>query len=108
MITLVMGFDHLLITLDKGFEQDLQDLLNGDPVVTVNNILDLSSYLGNGWSDLSDHLGMTGAPVIGYGVVLSEDGKEIAYERGFWFPKYEGECWLETLLEKGKVIFIEC
>jgi len=107
MVTLIDGFDHLLIKLDKGAKEDLQDLINGDPVVTVTDILDASGYLGNGWSDLSDQIGMTGAPIIGFGVVLNDDGKAIDYERGFWFPKHEGEFWLETLLKKGEVIFLE-
>lgn len=73
----------------------------------------LERYAVNGGPELlSDGAGdynaigaLTGAPIIAYDVERNDRNELINVGDVFWFPNYAVESELETLLEKGEVVF---
>jgi hypothetical protein len=75
-----------------------------NPNPDISTLLDDSRYLGNGYWDLTDRIGLTSSPIIGYDIETDED---LNYVSGdvYWFPNYQVENPFETLLKEGFVIF---
>lgn len=76
-----------------------------NPYPNISTLLDDSRYLGNGYCDLTDMIGLTSSPIIGYDIEIDDN---INYVSGdvYWFPNYQIENPFETLLKEGSVIFI--
>ncbi len=73
------------------------------------DLLENSRYIGNDWHEVQPaEIGaLTDAPIIGYRAQYdSEDSQQPdRYEKIWWFPNYQVEDFLETLLKDGAVIF---
>ena len=55
--------------------------------------------------DLADVGALTSAPVIGFGVSRDDDSRLTDVEDVYWFPNYQVESELDTLLQDGEVVF---
>jgi hypothetical protein len=71
-------------------------------------ILDLFEHpLCNGWTEVKpEEIGaLTASPILTDDFQRDDDGKLIKVGRVFWFPSYQIECPVETLRDRGEVIF---
>lgn len=102
----------------------LEELENGDlKIILINkedfieefpnlypeifDLLDRSGYLGNNWWNLTDLVGLTSSPLIGYDISIDDKGN-LEFPKGckiWWFPNYMIENPFERLYNKGEVIF---
>ena len=106
MITLKIIPNGLEISLE---EKDKAEFLETYPdlMPDLSDLLDSSRYLGNGWSDVTGHIGLTEAPAIGHNIDIDDNGNPIISEDSevFYFPDYMIINEWETLYNTGKVIF---
>jgi hypothetical protein len=78
-----------------------------NPYPEICDLLEDSHYLGNNYFDLTDMLGLTNSPIIGYNCSFDfDDGNNLLEGDCYWFPNYQIENPFETLLNKGSVIFL--
>ena len=105
----------LRISLEKGHKRELRKLIKVLGYWCVwSELFELSNLTGNGWGIVSgDDLGqLTDAPFILSGFLPPEESEDVfdmtkwTYEKGWWFPNYQVENEIETLLIKGFVDFI--
>jgi hypothetical protein len=94
---------NLLITCNDA--EELKELIEkySDERELLQELLEVSGYLGNDWYCLWD-VGLTEAPVVGYGMFEVED--ETDFENIWWYPNYQVSNFAEILLEKGNVEFV--
>jgi len=74
---------------------------------SVGDLLEAARYLGNNWFDLTDLVGLTGSPIIGFDVSFEENTDKLLLDNAkvWWFPNYQVENPFETLVNEGEVIF---
>ena len=103
MIKIIKTQKELKIVLTN--KQEFIDEFGFDnPNPSIGDLLEASKYLGNGYFDCTDLIGLTSSPIIGYDVSFNDDN--IINGDFYYFPNYMLENPFETLLEKGNVIFI--
>jgi hypothetical protein len=75
--------------------------------VDVFEILDDGRYIGNGWDDLTNNIGLTEAPAIGYDVPRDEDGdiKIDEESKVYYYSNYMITNPWEVMYNEGKVFF---
>jgi len=118
MITLVKQPKGLLIVLNDydAFVDFLETVdkdtnVNGEgevyiPHVEMYDLLEASQYLGNGWNDVTDHIGLTEAPAISDEACLNDSGQwEI--DEFYYYADYMVSNWVECLLENKEVLFLK-
>lgn len=73
----------------------------------LGTLMEESRYLGNGWSITDgDNLGlMTSAPMISDDLTVEDDGDMVVYGHLWYFPNYMVEDPVQTLRDRGEVIF---
>lgn len=71
------------------------------------SLLEDGRYIGNGWTMVdADKIGaMTEAPMICDDYSVEDDDDYVVYGSVWWFPNYMVEDPIETLRDKGEVIF---
>lgn len=111
MITLkIIADGNLLVTLDKGCKDELQELLdkatNTDAIIV--DMLDSARYLGNDWH-APQSIGLTDAPSIAHGAIYNDtENDEVGaedYEQIWYYPYYMVKSFAEELLNEGRVVF---
>ena len=67
----------------------------------------LEDHLCNGWEMVppEDIGALTSAPILSEEVVRDDYGTLVSVGKVYWFPNYQIECELETMLETGEVFF---
>lgn len=55
----------------------------------------------------SSYFGLTTAPIIAFDVEMDDEGEIVESGNFYWFPNYQIESELETLLSEGTVLFIK-
>lgn len=103
--TRVLPNGDLEISVDPDGDYDWDRLLHG---TTDQALADLLEYeIGNGWDiiDPSDTGDLTSSPMICDDVTVKDDGTRVIYGNVWWFPNYQIESPIETLRNKGRVIF---
>ena len=107
MITLTEQANGTLLVSLTGKKWILKEALEHPPHYTVwGLLLEDSGLLGNGWSvDSCDNIGgLSEAPCILTDGYPDDDGF-LEFDKGWWFPNYQVENELVTLLTNGQVIF---
>src|SRR5208283_5888464 len=63
-------------------------------------------HLCNGWEFVApEEIGaLTAAPILSDSAMRNDKGELTAIDKVFWFPNYQVESEIETLLEKGRVL----
>jgi hypothetical protein len=98
-----LGQDLLITLTDKeSFLDEFEDKLN---TMEVSDLLDISGHLGNGWDDVTNHIGLTEAPAIAYEVIRDEEGLPVEWGAMWYYSNYMIENPFEILLENGEVLF---
>lgn len=96
----------LEIVQDKGEENRDWDNLHDREDDGLWDLLE-EGYIGNGWTMVhADQTGdMTDSPMICDDFSVEDDGDFVIYGNVWWFPNYMIENPIETLRDRGKVIF---
>lgn len=118
MITLVKQPKGLLIVLNDydAFVDFLETVdketnVNGlgevyIPHVEMVDLLEASQYLGNGWNDVTDQIGLTEAPAISDEACLNDSG-QWDIDEFYYYADYMVSNWVERLLEDKEVLFLK-
>lgn len=88
-------------------DRDWDRLLKQPTLCALSDLLEESGKQGYGWSVISgeDTGDMTDSPMITDDYTVEDNGDEVIYGSVWWFPNYQIEDPIETLREKGRVIF---
>lgn len=76
--------------------------------LSVSEILEYSSYGGNGWHDLTGQVGLTGSPIIAHDIDHDETtGDPLLNDSSsiYWFPDYQVKDPWQELMQSGQVFF---
>jgi hypothetical protein len=101
----------LRITLTPAGREELVDKRNADGTWksgTDSILADLlEDHLCNGWEIVppEDIAALTSAPILSDSTQRNDQGKLTKIGDCYWFPQYEVESEIETMLEKGFVDF---
>jgi hypothetical protein len=93
---------EIILTDKKDFLYEFEDRLD---TMSVSELLDASGYLGNGWDDVTNHIGLTEAPAIAFMADINPNGEYFDWEDMWYFSNYMLENPFETLLIEGRVVF---
>ena len=100
---------NLVVTLTPEGKQEIADAIADSKNIGSDDfMLELFEYeLCNGWGVVNpeDVGALTDSPLFSDETVFDEDGDFESVGRIYWFPNYQIESPVETLYEKGEVIF---
>lgn len=102
---------NLEIKIDPEADRiEMENLIDVPLNTAFGELLEESGYVGNNWHNvMPEEIGaLTDSPIIAYGAIYAEENDQdlpIGYEKLWWFPQYEVEDPIETLLRNGVVIF---
>jgi hypothetical protein len=67
----------------------------------------IEDHLGNGWTmpDAAQIGALTSSPILAYDCAFNDEGEITKAEAVYWFPNYQVESELETMLRQGFVRF---
>jgi hypothetical protein len=107
-----LPFGIVIILKDKEDFEDryLEDDDEGGSRVKyfdVADILEASRYLGNGWDDLTNNIGLTEAPAIGYNISRDDEGDFEIHEdsKVYSYNNYMIKNPWQVMYEEGHVFF---
>jgi len=92
-----------IVLLNK--EEFIEKYGNDNPYPEIWDLLEDSGYLGNGYFDLTDQVGLTSSPIIGYDIDIDDKGNFVEGDV-YWYPDYQVINPFRILLEQGKVVFV--
>lgn len=104
--TNVLPNGDLEISLVPGEDYDWDHLMRHGSDDALHELL--AHERGYGWDVLSDGDipgALTSAPMISDDVSVEDDGTKVIYGTVWWFPRYALEDPVETLRDKGSVVF---
>lgn len=108
MKTEILPNGNLRFTLETDEEkEDVAGFGHEWERILWDNVGRCSPLGGNGWYVVAPEMigALTEAPIVSDDVSFDDDGKIDHIGRVWWFPNYMVECPVETLAEKGSVIF---
>ena len=100
--------DLCIRLLPKGREYIAEAMESGENIYSDTVMQDLFEHQTcNGWAWVPpENIGaLTSAPILADDYDLDENGQPVKVKKAYWFPNYQVELPVETLCEKGEVVF---
>lgn len=93
---------------DKDMLEDNKAHNGGDDLASLCDLLEYTGWRPNGrlYDVQPEWIGaLTDAPILTDDLTIADNGDATVHGNVWWFPNYMVENFMETLIEKGSVIF---